>query len=237
MNGGINWMDTKLTSRAQLVPESLAGFEPIPAGSPRAARTGTPIRPTASDEVLVGLAKQGDSHAFAALVVRYQRRVASQVARYVKRASDAEDVVQGVFIKAYLGINAFRGESAFYTWLYRIAKNSALNFVTRQRNVVVLEGDVFPEEGEGLGQLQGGGHDDPEELLCGKQLSENVHRAMTALDPDLARALNLYAVEGKKYQEIADILGVPIGTVRTRIFRARNFIARKLSPKFGIALR
>jgi RNA polymerase sigma-70 factor, ECF subfamily len=230
-------MDTKLASTVQVVPESLEGFAPIPSGSPRASRSRTPIKHTTSDEALVGLARQGDSHAFAALVVRYQRRVSSQVARYVKRSSDVEDVVQGVFIKAYLGINAFRGESAFYTWLYRIARNSALNFVTRQGNVVVLADDFFTEQSEDSVQLNGGRHDDPEELLYGKQLSETVHRAMTALDPDLARALNLYAVEGKKYQEIADILGVPIGTVRTRIFRARNFIAKKLSPKLGIALR
>ncbi|MFN0303831.1 MAG: sigma-70 family RNA polymerase sigma factor [Burkholderiales bacterium] len=180
------------------------------------------------DSELVRLAKQGDAHAFEALVVKYQRRIASHVARYVKRMSDVEDVKQEVFIKAYRGIGSFKGESAFYTWLCRIATNTALSFVTRQSKVVVLQEDIAPTEGGEWLDLSGSDHNDPEWLLRVKQISESVQHAMTRLRPDFARALNLYAVEGKQYKEIALLLQVPIGTVRTRISRARDFIARRL---------
>jgi RNA polymerase sigma-70 factor, ECF subfamily len=185
---------------------------------------------TDPDSELVRLAQQGDEHAFEALVVKYQRRIARHVARYVKRMSDVEDVMQEVFIKAYRGIGSFKGESAFYTWLCRIATNTALSFVTRQSKVVVLQEDIAPTQAGESTDLRGSDHNDPERLLRVKQISESVQRAMTRLHPDFARALNLYAVEGKQYKEIAQMLHVPIGTVRTRIFRARDFIAQRLEP-------
>ncbi|MFN0303818.1 MAG: sigma-70 family RNA polymerase sigma factor [Burkholderiales bacterium] len=184
------------------------------------------------DAGLVRLAQLGDARAFEALVVKYQRRIARHVARYVKRASDVEDVVQEVFIKAYRGIASFKGESVFYTWMYRIAKNTALNFVTRQSKFVVLQEDLAPSEsGEPLDV--GSDAEDPERLLLAKQISETVGRAMTQLRPELAEALLLYEVEGKQYKEIAQMLTIPIGTVRTRIFRAREFIAQRLEPVVG----
>ncbi len=184
------------------------------------------------DAELVRLAQLGDTRAFEALVVKYQRRIARHVARYVKRPVDVEDVVQEVFIKAYRGIASFKGESAFYTWMYRIAKNAALNFVTRQSKVVVLQEDLAPRE---IGEPPDVGSDaeDPERVLLGKQISETVGRAMTQLQPELAEALSLYEVEGKQYKEIAQMLAIPIGTVRTRIFRAREFIAKRLEPALG----
>lgn len=188
---------------------------------------------TDPDSDLVLLAQRGDARAFEALVVKYQRRIARHVARYVKRPSDVEDVVQEVFIKAYRGITSFKRESSFYTWLYRIARNTSLSFVTRQSKVVVLMGDIAPTEGDEPTDTHGSDSEDPARLLLAKQIAAIVERAMTRLEPDLAEALLLYEVEGKQYREIAQMLQVPIGTVRTRIFRAREFIAQRLEPVVG----
>lgn len=185
------------------------------------------------DRGLVQLAQQGDARAFEALVVKYQRRIARHVTRYVKRAQDVEDVVQDIFIKAYRGLLAFKGESTFYTWLYRIARNTALNAVTRQSNLVVLQGDLPNAEGEEPQDVQGSDIEDPERMLLAKRIAEGVERAMERLQPELAEALILYEVEGKQYKEIAQTLQIPIGTVRTRIFRAREFIAQRLEPIVG----
>ncbi len=211
-------------------PHVLTEFAQFHAGPSQGGRTAPSMHLTDPDSELVRLAQQGDEHAFEALVVKYQRRIARHVARYVKRMSDVEDVMQEVFIKAYRGIGSFKGESAFYTWLCRIATNTALSFVTRQSKVVVLQEDIAPTQAGESTDLRGSDHNDPERLLRVKQISESVQRAMTRLHPDFARALNLYAVEGKQYKEIAQMLHVPIGTVRTRIFRARDFIARRLEP-------
>jgi RNA polymerase sigma-70 factor (ECF subfamily) len=188
-----------------------------------------------ADAGLVRLAQAGDARAFEALVVKYQRRIARHVARYVKRASDVEDVVQEAFIRAYRGLASFRGESAFYGWLYRIATNSALGFLKRTPGPVVLQGDVDGGEEREDGPFEPGASDgeDPERLLLAKQISGVVDKALARLQPELAEALLLYEVEGKTYKEIAQMLGMPIGTVRTRIFRAREFIAQRLEPVLG----
>lgn len=185
------------------------------------------------DRVLVQLAQQGDARAFEALVVKYQRRIARHVARYVKHAQDVEDVVQEIFIKAYRGLLAFKGESTFYTWLFRIARNAALNFVTRQSRLVVLRADLPNAEAEDVDETHASSAEDPERRLLAKHISEGVERAMKKMQPELAEALMLYEVEGKQYKEIAQALEIPIGTVRTRIFRAREFIAQRLEPVVG----
>jgi len=181
------------------------------------------------DAELVRLAQAGDAKAFEALVVKYQRRVARHVARYVKAAGDVEDVVQETFIRAYRGLASFRGDSAFYSWLYRIATNAALNHL-RQAPGDVLLGDAAPEERAEAFEPGVSDGEDPERSLIAKQIAETVNRAVARLQPELAEALMLYEVEGKAYAEIADMLGIPIGTVRTRIFRAREFIAKRLEP-------
>ena len=185
------------------------------------------------DAALVRLAQQGDASAFEALVVKYQRRVARHVARWVRRAADVEDVVQEVFIKVYRGLPSFKGESAFYTWVYQIARNTAFNFVTRQSKRVVLQDDAPAGAGDERSEATGSDDEDPERVLFAKQISQAIELALQRLQPELAEALVLYEVEGKQYKEIAQMLRVPIGTVRTRIFRAREFIAKRLEPVLG----
>lgn len=183
------------------------------------------------DAELVTLAQGGDKRAFEALVVKYQRRIARHVARYVRRAVDVEDVVQETFIRAYRGLESFRGRSAFYSWLYRIATNAALN--TAQREPLPV--DIQEDADERAYAFEPGRSDaeNPERTLMASQIAETVQRALARLKPELVQPLMLYEVEGKTYPQIAEMLGVPIGTVRTRIFRAREFIAKRLEPVLG----
>jgi len=187
---------------------------------------------TDPDVDLVRLALANDARAFEALVVKYQRRIARHVARYLKSAADVEDAVQETFIRAYRGLAAFRGESAFYTWLYRIAANVAIRHLQRQPQHVLL-GDDAPEERVDAFEPGVSDSQQPERTLIAAQIADTVQRALAKLQPDLAEALLLYEVESKPYAEIATMLGVPIGTVRSRIFRAREFIARRLEPVLG----
>lgn len=184
------------------------------------------------DLELVRLAQANDVRAFEALVVKYQRRVARHVARYLKSAADVEDAVQETFIRAYRGLAAFRGDSAFYSWLYRIAANVAIRHLERQPQHILL-GDDAPEERADAFEPGVSDSQQPERTLIAAQIADTVQRALAKLQPDLAEALLLYEVESKPYAEIATMLGIPIGTVRTRIFRAREFIARRLEPVLG----
>ena len=184
------------------------------------------------DSSLVLLAQEGNARAFEALVVKYQRRIARHVARHVKLASDVEDVVQETFIRAYRGLGAFRGQSTFYTWLYRIATNTAFTHLQRAPGEVLL-GDASPEERTDTFEPGISDAEQPDRALMAKQIAETVQQALAKLKPELAEALMLYEVENKPYAEIAQMLGIPIGTVRTRIFRAREFIAKRLEPVLG----
>ena len=183
-----------------------------------------------ADAELVRLAQGGNERAFQALVVKYQRRIARHVARYVRRASDVEEVVQDAFIRAYRGLASFRGDASFYSWLYRIATNAAFSFLKKASTEI--EADERPDEGFEPGVTD---EQSPERILLARQIADAVERAMARVQPELAEALVLYEVEGKSYKEIAQMLGTPIGTVRTRIFRAREFIARRLEPVLGPA--
>src|SRR5687767_3636584 len=184
-----------------------------------------------ADAELVRLAQRGDERAFQALVVKYQRRIARHVARYVRRASDVEEVVQDAFVRCYRALGAFRGDSTFYSWLYRIATNAALSFLKRADTLEVS----LDERDDGPFEPGATDEETPERVLIARQIGEAVERAMARLAPELAEALVLYEVEGKSYREIAQMLGTPIGTVRTRIFRAREFIAQRLEPVLGAA--
>jgi RNA polymerase sigma-70 factor (ECF subfamily) len=183
-----------------------------------------------ADAELVRLAQAGDERAFQALVVKYQRRIARHVARYVRRAGDVEEVVQDAFMRAYRGLASFRGEASFYSWLYRIATNAAFSFL--KKNAGEAETDERSDAGFEPGVTD---EQSPERVLLARQIGEAVERAMVRLQPELAEALVLYEVEGKSYKDIAQMLGTPIGTVRTRIFRAREFIARRLETVLGPA--
>ena len=181
------------------------------------------------DTELVRLAQAGDVRAFEALVVKYQRRIARHIARYLKTAADVEDAVQEVFMRAYRGLPSFRGDSQFYTWLFRIATNVSLRHLSRRPTHVLL-GDEAPEERVDGFEPGISDSEHPERTAIAEQIADSVEKALSKLQPQLAEALMLYEVENKSYAQIATMLDIPIGTVRTRIFRAREYIAKRLGP-------
>jgi len=182
-----------------------------------------------ADEVLVGRAQQGDKNAFGLLVRKYQYRVTKLVSRYVSD-SEAMDVAQEAFIKAWRALGGFRGNSAFYTWLYRISINTAKNhLVARSRRPANQDIDVA--EAELYGHTERLSHSDtPEALLLGEEVHNTVLHAINDLPADLRTAILLREIEGLSYEEIAEAMECPIGTVRSRIFRARAAIEETLRP-------
>lgn len=188
------------------------------------------------DQKLVEQAQQGDRHAFDVLVAKYQRKLGRLVARLVKDSAEVEDVVQEAFIKAYRALPAFRGESAFYTWLYRIGVNTAKNYLVSQGRRAPTSTEFNNDEAEGFaeGDLLRD-IDTPESLLMTKQIGQTVNQAMETLPEELRNAIVLREIEGLSYEEIARIMDCPIGTVRSRIFRAREAVANKLRPMLDVA--
>jgi RNA polymerase sigma-70 factor, ECF subfamily len=187
----------------------------------------------ASDLDLVRRVQRGEKSAFDLLVRKYQHKVVKLVMRYLRDPSDAQDVAQEAFIKAYRAMPQFRGDSAFYTWLYRIAINTAKNtLVARDRNPV--EYDLDLQSIEESQQLQHRLADDatPERLLLTEEIRSTVHRAMESLPEELRTAIVLRELDGMSYEEIAAAMDCPVGTVRSRIFRAREAIDRQLSQVF-----
>ena len=182
------------------------------------------------DEQLVERVQRGDKNAFNLLVKKYQHKVVNLVARYVNNPGDVPDVAQEAFIKAYRALPTFRGESAFYTWLYRIAVNTAKNYLTSQGRRPPSS-DVEADEAE----YYGGGEAlqevaTPENLALTDEIKRTVFAAIEALPEDLRTAITLREMEGLSYEEIAEIMDCPVGTVRSRIFRAREAIDKKLQP-------
>ncbi|MFQ2822366.1 MULTISPECIES: RNA polymerase sigma factor RpoE [Aeromonas] len=182
------------------------------------------------DEQLVERVQRGDKAAFNLLVKKYQQKVVNLVARYVNNPGDVPDVAQEAFIKAYRALPTFRGESAFYTWLYRIAVNTAKNYLTSQGRRPPSS-DVEADEAESYG----GGEalqevSTPENLALTDEIKRTVFSAIEALPEDLRTAITLRELEGLSYEEIAEIMDCPVGTVRSRIFRARDAIDKKLQP-------
>lgn len=182
------------------------------------------------DNVLVERTQQGDQAAFGLLVEKYQHRLAKLVSRYIYDSSEVEDVCQEALIKAYRAIGNFRGESAFYTWLYRIAVNTAKNYLISQgrrppRSDIDADDAVQSEGGTAMRE-----NGTPEANALTRELAETVTHAVENLPEDLKMAITLREIEGLSYDEIAEVMACPIGTVRSRIFRARDAIDRELKP-------
>lgn len=188
------------------------------------------------DQQLVERAQRGDKRAFDLLVVKYQRKLARLLSQFIRDAAEVEDVTQETFIKAYRSLSSFRGDSAFYTWLYRIGINAAKNFLVAQKRRASTTTNEFDievaenfEEGSQLRELN-----TPENELMSKQIAQTVHQALQALPEELRSAITLREIEGLSYEEIASIMSCPTGTVRSRIFRAREAIADKLQSVMEI---
>jgi RNA polymerase sigma-70 factor, ECF subfamily len=187
-----------------------------------------------ADAVLVERVKRGDVRAFEMLVVKYQRRVERLIGRMVRDVDLVQDIAQESFIRAYRALPQFRGDSAFYTWLYRIAVNTAKKaLMDMKRDPLVLEssrsqGEDGEETSRAENELTTG--ETPEALLASKEIATAVNAAIEALSEDLRQAITLREIEGLSYEEIAEMMNCPIGTVRSRIFRAREAIATRLRP-------
>ena len=186
------------------------------------------------DQQLVERAQHGDKHAFELLVVKYQRKLGRLLSRFIRDAAEIEDVTQETFIKAYRALPSFRGDSAFYTWLYRIGINTAKNYLVAmgRRAPTATEFDIADaeafEDGEQLKDMN-----TPENELMSKQVAITVNQTLQELPDELRTAITLREIEGLSYEDIATIMSCPIGTVRSRIFRAREAIAGKLRPMLG----
>lgn len=188
------------------------------------------------DQKLVEKAQGGDKYAFDLLVGKYQRKLGRLLSRFIRDPAEVEDVTQEAFIKAFRALPSFRGDSAFYTWLYRIGINTAKNYLVSQSRRAPTttefdadEAETF-EDGEQLRDIN-----TPESVLLSKQIGETVNTAMDGLPEELRVAIVLREIEGLSYEEIANIMSCPIGTVRSRIFRAREAVAAKLRPLLDTA--
>jgi RNA polymerase sigma-70 factor, ECF subfamily len=183
------------------------------------------------DQQLVERAQRGDKQAFELLVGKYQRKLARLLSRFIRDATEVEDVTQEAFIKAYRALPTFRGDSAFYTWLYRIGINTAKNYLAAMGRRAPTTTEIDSEEAEGYEdgeQLRD--LNTPENQLMSRQVAETVNQTLESLPEELRSAITLREIEGLSYDDIADIMNCPIGTVRSRIFRAREAIAAKLRP-------
>ncbi|HEX7011169.1 MAG TPA: RNA polymerase sigma factor RpoE [Steroidobacteraceae bacterium] len=183
-----------------------------------------------TDQQLVERVQAGDRSAFNLLVLKYQHRVLKLVSRFINDAAEAEDVAQEAFLKAYRALGSFRGDSAFYTWLYRIAINTAKNaLVSNRRRPVDFDLDLQdPEQYDRHARLKDA--ETPEGVLLTDEIRSVVEKAMEQLPEDLRTAIVLRELEGLSYEEIAEAMDCPVGTVRSRIFRAREAIDKKLKP-------
>ena len=211
-------------SSARSVYRDRRGFKPAGLGSPMSVEE--------SDLKLVERVQRGERAAFDLLVLRYQHKVLKLIMRYVHDATEAEDIAQEAFVKAFRALHSFRGDSAFYTWLYRIAINTAKNaLVATKRRPMDYDLDLQdPEQYDLHARLAES--ETPEGLLLTDEIRETVNRAIENLPEDLRTAIVLRELEGLSYEDIAQTMDCPVGTVRSRIFRAREAIDKKLRPIF-----
>jgi RNA polymerase sigma-70 factor (ECF subfamily) len=189
--------------------------------------------PEDTDADLVQRTVAGDQRAYGLLVLKYQRRIQRLIGRMVRDVDLVEDIAQETFIRAYRALHQFRGESQFYTWLYRIAVNTAKKTLLElKRDPTVLESFVAGEDDDETSwrKREPTSEETPESVLAAKEIATVVNQAMAELSEDLRRAVTLREIEGLSYEEIAQALNCPIGTVRSRIFRARESISAKLKP-------
>jgi RNA polymerase sigma-70 factor (ECF subfamily) len=183
------------------------------------------------DRLLVERAQRGDKQAFGLLVDKYQRKLARLLSRFIRDPAEVEDVTQEAFIKAYRALPAFRGDSAFYTWLYRIGINTAKNYLMAMGRRAPTSTEVEAEEAEGLEEgEQLRDINTPESVLLSNEIARTVNATIERLPEELRTAIQLREIEGMSYEEIAKVMECPIGTVRSRIFRAREAIAGELRP-------
>jgi len=198
---------------------------------PAERRTGAWMSEREVDRQLVERAQRGDKHAFELLVLKYQRKLGRLLARFIRDPAEVEDVTQEAFIKAYRALPAFRGDSAFYTWLYRIGINTAKNYLMALGRRAPTSTEVEAGEAEGLEdgeQLRD--INTPESVLLSAEIARTVNATIEELPEELRTAIQLREIEGMSYEDIARIMECPIGTVRSRIFRAREAIAERLRP-------
>lgn len=191
------------------------------------------IGPDLTDQQLVARVQKGDKKAFDLLVLKYQHKIMSLISRYLRNSDEVQDVAQEAFIKAYRALPNFRGDSAFYTWMYRIAINTAKNYlVARQRRPPTVDVDIDDAEHfEGDFDLKD--IENPENILFGSELKEVVERAIQALPDELRTAVSLREFDGLSYEDIAIAMDCPVGTVRSRIFRARESIDRQVKAQMN----
>jgi len=186
------------------------------------------------DRQLVARAQRGDKQAFELLVEKYQRKLARLLSRFIRDPAEVEDVTQEAFIKAYRALPAFRGDSAFYTWLYRIGINTAKNYLMAMGRRAPTSTEVEAEEAEGFEEgEQLRDINTPESLLLSNEIARTVNATIEGLPEELRTAIQMREIEGMSYEDIAKAMDCPIGTVRSRIFRAREAIAEQLRPLLG----
>jgi len=186
------------------------------------------------DQALVARAQRGDKRAFELLVEKYQRKLARLLSRFIRDPAEVEDVTQEAFIKAYRALPAFRGDSAFYTWLYRIGINTAKNYLMAMGRRAPTSTEVEAEEAEGFDEgEQLRDINTPESVLLSSEIAKTVNATIEQLPEELRTAIQLREIEGMSYEDIARQMNCPIGTVRSRIFRAREAIAEQLRPLLG----
>jgi RNA polymerase sigma-70 factor (ECF subfamily) len=186
------------------------------------------------DQQLVERAQRGDKQAFNLLVEKYQRKLARLLSRFIRDPAEVEDVTQEAFIKAYRALPAFRGDSAFYTWLYRIGINTAKNYLMALGRRAPTSTEVEAEEAEGFEEgEQLRDINTPESVLLSNEIAQTVNATIEQLPEELRTAIQLRELEGMSYEDIARVMDCPIGTVRSRIFRAREAIAEQLRPLLG----